>query len=111
MNTLSTQQPPAGVFVGALVDVQLYAPFTSDGSPANKTAGYYGHSRRMLVRGITLDYNSNEYARSLGRDLPEQHTIRYWCADPDRPNAEHLMSWFESDWADITPAPTDGALF
>lgn len=80
--------------VGDLVSVQLWNPQTTEPKTAK-----YGPPRIRLIKGIDPDYQ--------GRGL-----VRYWYADPKRPNDEASMGWSESDWTDVEPAAEElGMLF
>ena len=97
--------------VGDLVHEQLYDPSYPrwDASIEERIAEGlpYGQRKRMLLSGITPNYNGAEYAQGIGRDLPDRSVTRYWLVDPDRPNDESHMSWVESDWCVLESAAAE----
>lgn len=80
--------------VGDTVRVQLWQP---GNKPQREVP--YGPPRIMRLMGIVEGYNG-------------PGITRYWLVDPKRPKDESLMSWCESDWADLESAAEEsGVLF
>lgn len=71
---------------------------------------HYGQRRLMRLAGIVENYNSAEYAQSLGSDAPSKYTTRWWLVDPERPNDESQMSYVESDWCVLEDASGEGGM-
>ena len=106
--------------VGDLVWLQMYDPQapTPEATIEERVAHgqTYGQRRQMIVRGITPDYDSTAYSRSLGLDVAPRLVTRWTLQDPDpqrRRDECRGYSWVESDWSVLEPVnPTeDGRLW
>lgn len=97
--------------VGDIVHVVTYSPEAYD--EPDGTRKVYITYPAMLVGGISENYDTNAYARSMRADdlMPENLVTRYWLRDPERPNDESKMIWVGSDRADLTHVVEDGAFF
>lgn len=105
--------------VGDLVWQQMYCPTrpAHDSSITERVAGgqTYGKRALMQVVAVVPGYDSTEYARSLGVDVPPKVVTRWLlqAADPKDRRGEFPYSAVEDDWCvlEYVPPAEDGRLF
>jgi len=103
LSTATGWEPVAGQLVIERMWSPMHPTWEASLEERQQSGRRYGEDKVMRLVTTTPDHDAHEYARSVGRDLPPRIVTRWMLADPERPNAEHLWSVIDSDWAELLP--------